>query len=144
VALRLIEKCLQQAAERNGITVDELEDLAAPSHSLDAQGRIEIAVGDATATVCLSPAGLVAIIWRNENGELVKSVPSRTKKAYAKEVNAVSASAKELDQAYLVQRYRLESSFLRPRAMSPAHWRRYFVGHPLLGFLGRRLLGIQR
>ena len=142
VALRLIEKCLQQAAERNGITVDELEDLAAPSYSLDAQGRIEIAVGDATATVCLSPAGLVAVIWRNENCELVKSVPSRMKKAYAKEVKSVSASAKELDEAYLVQRYRLESSFLRPRAMSPAHWRRYFVEHPLLGFLGRRLIWV--
>ncbi len=140
VALRLIEKCLRQAAERNGVTVDELEDLATPSCSLDAEGRIEIAVGDATATVCLSPVGPVVVIWRNEIGELVKSVPSRTKKAYAKEVKSVSASAKELEQAYLGQRYRLEYSFLRPRAMSPAHWRRYYIEHPLLGFLGRRLI----
>ena len=78
VALRLIEKCLQQAAERNGMTVDELEDLAAPSYSLDAEGQMEVAVGDARATVRLSRDGLVAVIWRNADGEVVKSVPSRT------------------------------------------------------------------
>jgi len=142
VALRLIEKCLQQAAERNGMTVDELEDLAAPSYSLDAEGQMEVAVGDARATVRLSRDGLVAVIWRNADGEVVKSVPSRTKKAFAKELKSVSAFAKELEQAYLVQRYRLESSFVRPRVMSPAHWGQYFLDHPLLGFLGRRLIWV--
>jgi hypothetical protein len=142
VALRLIERCLEQAAERNRMTVDELEDLASPSYSLDAEGQMKIAVGDASATVRLSPAGLVAVIWRSEDGELVKSVPSHTKKAFAKEVKSVSALAKDLEQAYLAQRYRLESSFLRPRAMSPAHWHQYFVEHPLLGFLGRSLIWV--
>ena len=142
VALRLIEKCLQQAAERNGMTVDELEDLAAPSYSLDAEGRTEITVGDASATVRLSPGGHVAVIWRNVDGEVVKSAPSRTKTAFAKEVKSVSAFARELEQAYFAQRYRLESSFVHPRVMSPVHWRQHFMDHPLLGFLGRSLIWV--
>ena len=142
VALRLIDKCLKQAAERNGMTVDELEDLASPSYSLDAEGHTEITVGDARATVRLSPGGHVAVIWRNVDGEVVKSVPSRTKKAFAREVKSVSAFAKELEQAYFALRYRLESSFIHPRVMSTAHWDRYFLDHPLLGFLGRRLIWV--
>jgi hypothetical protein len=142
VALRLIEKCLQQAAERNGMTVDELEDLAAPSHSLGTEGQKEIAVDDASATVRLSAGGHVSVIWRNADRDVVESAPSRTKKAFAREVKSVSAFAKELEQAYFAQRYRLESSFVRPRLMSATHWRQYFIHHPLLGFLGRRLIWV--
>jgi hypothetical protein len=140
VALRLIEKCLHQAAERNGMTVDELEDLAAPSYSLDGGGQTEITVGDSTATLRLSTKGHVAVIWRNADGEVVKSAPARTKAALGKEVKSVSALAKELEQGCVAQRYRLESSFVQPRVMSPVHWHRHFIDHPLLGFLGRRLI----
>lgn len=142
VALRLIEKCLQQAAERNGMTVSELEDLAAPSYSLDAEGKMELAVGEARAIVSLSPDGHVAVGWRNAEGELLKMPPARIKKEFAKEVKSASALAKELEQAYAAQRYRLESSFAQPRVMPLEHWKRYFVDHSLLGLLGRRLIWI--
>lgn len=142
VALRLIEKCLRQSAERNGMTVSELEDLAAPSHSLDAKGKMEIAVGEARAIVSLSPDGQVVVGWRNADGKLLKSLPSRIKKEFAKEAKSVSALAKELEQAYAAQRYRLESAFVQPCVMPLEHWRRYFVDHPVLGFLGRRLIWI--
>jgi uncharacterized protein DUF4132 len=142
VAQRLIEKCLHQAAQRNGITVDELEDIAVPSYSLDAEGKTEISIGDVSATIRLADDGHVVIIWRNAEGKPVKSVPSHIKKAFPKEVKSVSASAKELEQAYLVQRDRLESSFLNARSMSAAHWRKHFIEHPLLGLLGRRLIWV--
>ena len=142
VALRLIEKCLLQAAERNGLTVSELENQAAPSYSLDAKGIKEIAVGEVRAIVTLSPNGQVAVGWRNAAGEALKSLPSRIKKDFANEAKSVSAMAKELEQAYAAQRYRLESVFVQPRVMPLEHWRRYFVHHPLLGFLGRRLIWI--
>jgi hypothetical protein len=82
------------------------------------------------------------VIWRNADGELVKTAPSHVRKAFAKEVKSVSAFAKELEQGYFAQRYRLESSFIQTRVMSPAYWRRHFVEHPLLGLLGRNLIWI--
>ena len=142
VAQRLIEKSLQQAAKRSGLTVDEVEDFAVAHYSLDAEGKTDVGVGDAKATVQLSPEGHATVIWRNANGEVVKSAPSQVKKAFGKDAKAVSALAKELEQAYLAQRYRLESSFVHPRIMPAAHWRRYFVDHPLLGLLGRRLIWV--
>jgi hypothetical protein len=92
--------------------------------------------------VRLFEEGHVALIWQNADGKVVKSVPSHIKKAFPKEVKSVSALAKELEQAYVAQRYRLESSFAGVRSMSLAHWRRYFIDHPLLGFLGRRLIWV--
>jgi hypothetical protein len=142
VARRLIEKSLRQAAERNGLTVGDLEDLAVPLFALDAEGRSDRAIGDATVTVRLSDEGGAAAGWRNADGKLLKSVPSHIKKAFPSEVKSVSAFTRELEQAYLAQRYRLESSFAETRTIAPAHWRRHYIDHPLLGFLGRRLIWV--
>ena len=140
VAQRLIEKSLLQAAKGHGLTVDEVEDFAVPVYPLDPCGQMQIPVGDAKSSVRMSPEGRVSVIWRNSAGEVVKSPPSQIRKAFGKEVKGVSSLAKELEEAYRAQRYRLESSFVQPRLMSAEHWRQYFVHHPLLGFLGRRLI----
>ena len=78
--------------------------------------------------------------WRNADGKLVKSAPQHVKKAFAREIRAVGLLAKELEEAYKAQRVRLESSFVAPRSIPLRHWRQYYVEHPLLGFLGRRLI----
>jgi hypothetical protein len=140
VARRLIEKSLRQAAERNGLSVDEIEDISVGRYGLNAEGVAEIAIGDATARLCLREDGRVPVAWNNGDGKLVKSAPSHVKKAFAKQVRAVSSSAKELEQAYLAQRFRLESSFLATGRMLLNHWRQHFIEHPLLGLLGRRLI----
>ncbi len=142
VAQRLIQKCLGQAAERSGLTVDELEDLAVPSYSLASGGKAELTVGDATATVGLSHEGRITAIWRNADGKLMKAVPPYIRKTFGKEVKSVAALVKELEQAYQAQRYRLESFFISGRTMSPSHWRQYFIDHPLLGLLGRKLIWV--
>lgn len=140
VARRLIEKSLKQAAERSGLTVQELEDISVGHYGLGAQGEAEIGIGDAKAVVHLGQDGRVTVTWLNADGKLVKAAPSYIRKAFPKEVRSVASLAKELDQVYLAQRTRLEYSFLMPNGMSIAHWRQYFVEHSLLGFLGRRLI----
>ena len=142
VASKLIEKCLHEAADRSGLTVSDLEDFAAPSYPLDVEGKTEVAVGDASATVHLSEGGEVGVMWRNAEGKLVKAPPSHIKKAFPKEVKSVTALAKELGEVYRTQRYRLESSFVETRSLSLAHWRKYFIEHSLLGLMGRRLIWV--
>ena len=140
VARRLIEKSLQQAAERSGLTVQELEDISVGHYGLDAQGESEIEIGDAKTVVRLGEDGHVGVAWHGADGKLAKAAPSHIKKAFPKEVRSVATLAKELEQIYLAQRTRLESSFVLPRGIPLAHWRQYFVEHPLLGFLGRKLI----
>jgi hypothetical protein len=144
VARRLIEKSLLQAAERSGLTVQELEDISANHYGLDAHGESEIVIGDTKAVVHLGDDGSVAVAWHNADGKPVKTAPSHVKKAFPKEVRSVASMAKELEQAYLAHRARLESSYVLPSGTSLAHWRKYFIEHPLLGFLGRRLIWVFR
>ena len=144
VARRLIEKSLLQAAERSGLTVQALEDISVGNYGLDAKGEVKIDIGDASAIVRLDEDGQAGVAWQNADGKLVKSAPSHVKKAFPKEVRSVATLAKELEQVYFAQRTRLESSFLLPSGMPLAHWRQYFIEHPLLGFLGRKLIWVFR
>ena len=144
VARRLIEKSLRQAAERSGLTVQALEDISVDRYGLDAEGKAEIEIGDAKAVVRLAEDGKVGVAWFNADGKPAKSALSHVKKAFAKEVRGVASLAKELEQAYFAQRARLEASFLLPGDVPLAHWRQYFIDHPLLGFLGRRLIWVFR
>jgi uncharacterized protein YbaP (TraB family) len=68
-ATRLIEKSLRQAAERSGLTVQELEDMSVRTYELDALGRAEMQIADAKATVQLREDGRVATIWQNAEGK---------------------------------------------------------------------------
>ncbi|HEV2115341.1 MAG TPA: DUF4132 domain-containing protein [Terriglobales bacterium] len=142
VAKRLIEKSLQQAAERSGLSVEEIEDICVARYGLDEHGSREITLGDAKATISLGDDGGVAVAWHNADGKLVKAAPAHIKKAFAKEVKDVAKLAKELEEAYTAQRVRLESSLMGARTLPLQHWRQYFLEHPLLGFFGRRLIWV--
>jgi hypothetical protein len=136
VARRLIEKSLQEAAERSGLTVDELEDISVGSYELDAQGVAEIVIEDTEATVRVGEDGRVALFWHNAEGKMAKSAPSHIRKAFPQKVRSVASLVNELEQAYLAQRTRLESSFFWPRGVPMTHWRQHFIEHSLLGLLG--------
>jgi hypothetical protein len=142
VARRLIEKSLLKAAERNGITVEELEDISVAGYGLSPEGLVEVPVGDAKATIRLGNDGSAGIAWHNADGKLVKAAPAHIKKAFAKEVKAMGALAKELEQSYSAQRVRLEAGLMTTRIIQMKHWQQYFVEHPLLGLLGRHLIWV--
>ena len=140
VALKLIEKSLQQAAERSGLSAEELEDISADGYGLDQEGAKKVILGDATAHLQLATDGSVSVSWWNADGKLLKSPPPHVRKGFSKEIRALGPLAKEIEQAFAAQRFRIESSFLAPRSIPFEHWRQYYVEHPLLGLLGRRLI----
>jgi hypothetical protein len=142
VARRLIEKSLSMVAERAGMTVDELEDVSIPQYPLDINGALEVKVGDCKATVRLIEDGRVVVLWENAEGKRIKAPPSQARKAAPKKIRAIAALVKDLEQSYAVQRARLEGSFLGTRRIPLTHWRRYYIDHPLLGFLGRKLVWV--
>ncbi len=140
VALKLIEKSLRTAAERNGVSMEELEDSAIDGYGLNQEGIREFVVADVKATLTLAHDGKVVALWRNAEGKPVKAAPAPVRKSFPKEVGRVAACAKEIEQCYSAQRFRLESSLIHPASLSLEHWWRYFVDHPILGRLGRGLI----
>jgi hypothetical protein len=141
-ARRLIEKSLHLAAERGGVTVGDLEDISVPKYPVSPQGNAETQIGDHVATVRLCEDGRVVTTWHSPAGKLLKSPPTHLRKSFPKKIRLVALLAKEIEQSYYAQRARVESAFLSPRDIPLAHWRRYYVDHPLLGFLGRKLIWV--
>jgi hypothetical protein len=77
VALELIEKALNAAAERSGLSRDDLEDLAVPNYGLDADGKRSDKVGACSADLILiSGTNEVEIRWKNADGKQLKSPPA--------------------------------------------------------------------
>jgi hypothetical protein len=141
-ARRLIEKALQLSAERSGLSVGELEDISIARYPINTQGIAETRIGDVVAEVRLCEDGRVVLTWHGSQGKLVKSPPAHIRKPFPKKVKLVVTLAKEIEQAFTAQSFRVESSYLSPRDMPLAHWQRYFVDHPLLGFIGRKLIWV--
>jgi hypothetical protein len=141
-ARRLIEKALHLSAERSGLTVAELEDISVTRYPIDPHGVAETRIGDVVAAVRLCEDARVVVTWHGASGKLVRSAPAHIRKAFPKTVRLVASLAKEVKRAFPAQSFRLESSYLSPRDMPLAHWQRYFIDHPLLGFLGRRLIWV--
>ena len=141
---RLIDKSLQLAANKSGLTVHELEDYAVEGYGLDQLGSVRTKVSDAQASIQLHEDGRVIVSWQNADGKVVKTAPANVKKAFPSEVRAIAGAAKELEQVYRSQKTRLEASLLITREMGFNHWRQIFLEHPLFGFLGRKLIWVFR
>ena len=142
VALRLIEKSLLVASERNGITPEELEDRCIPDFDLDAGGEYRTELDGFQVSIHFDNQGNTAINWQDPSGKRLKSAPVAIRKKYPAQLRGLSNHAKEIRQAFLAQKVRLESSLARPRTLTPLHWQAYFIDHALLGRLGRRLIWV--
>ncbi|HEY0702258.1 MAG TPA: DUF4132 domain-containing protein [Candidatus Acidoferrales bacterium] len=139
-ARKLIEQALRRTAQKMGVSADDLEDMAAEPHGLDRSGTAAIGIGDVQATIRLEASGRATVVWQDAAQKILKAPPASVKNAFPKEVRAVGVRRKALEQALRAQKSRLESSLISAREMTVEHWRRHFIEHPLLGFLGRRLI----
>lgn len=140
VALKLIEKALNAAAERAGLARDDLEDMAVPDFSLDADGRRLEKLGDCEAELKLLSPDEVELVWKNAAGKPVKSPPAEVRQNHAARLKELKRAATDLQKMSMAQRLRIEQFFIHERSIGYPHWRRYFIGHPLMGAIARRLI----
>lgn len=135
-----LEKALAEAAERAGLTVADLEEIALPAFGLDADGARQVAMGEVTAEIRITGSDEVTLSWTGADGKPRKSVPASVKADHADELKALRAEIKEIKGLLAGQRYRLESLYLAQRSWPLADWRKRYLAHPLLANLARRLV----
>ncbi len=139
-ALNIINKALGAAAEREGITVDELEEMGVPSYGLDSVGYGEEPLGDFTAIIDAPSARQVELRWRNGEGKMQKSVPARVKEQYAGELKEVRGALKDIKAMLGVQKERLEQLFLKEKTWPFDLWAERYRDHPIVGTIARKLI----
>ena len=135
-----IEKTLNAAAEKHGLTREDLDDLAVPDCSLTGVGVRRQAFGDYEAELSILSGTQAQTVWHTPQGKTQKTVPKAVKDGFADELKALKADDKKLKQALQGQRDRLERVFLHSRTWSYARWKQRLLDHPLMGWLARRLI----
>lgn len=139
-AQKLIAEALERAARGLDLSVDELEDLMAPTAGFDPDGRREEKLGDCAAIVELELPMKVRLSWRTADGAPAKSAPASIASAFKDEIKDLKAAVKDLEAQLPVQRDRLERMFLARREFALADWTERFPNHPVLSFFARRLI----
>lgn len=118
VAQRLIEKALVQAADAQGVSREDLETMNVPRFGLNA------AVDAALATDAEVGVALATMLKAN-----YPEAPKEFKKA-----------EKELATCLTTQRLRLERMLLHQNTCSIDNWRQWYLEHPILSTLAKRLI----
>jgi hypothetical protein len=134
-----LEKALDTAADKTGMSAAEMEEVAVPTCGLTGVGSRCQQLGDATAVLAVD--GMKAeLTWLGANGKALKSPPAAVKTACAADWKALKQSEKEIDKLLPAQRSRLEQLYLQERTWSFADFRARYLDHPLVGTLARRLI----
>jgi hypothetical protein len=138
VARRLIEKAMNEAAERNQVSRDDLEAMAVPTFGMDVAGvRVE-RVGDCEASLTIGREG-ASLIWSRE-GKALKSVPAHVKEEHAELLKDLNRDVKEMDGQIAAQRYRLERQLMSEGTCSFERWKPWYLDHPLVSHFATRLI----
>jgi hypothetical protein len=142
VARRLIEKAMNEAAERNQVSRDDLEAMAVPTFGLVNLGgaagvRIE-RVGDYEASLTIGREG-ASLVWSRE-GKALKSAPASLKEEHAEILQDLNRSVKEMDGQIAAQRSRLERQLISEGTCSFERWKPWYLDHPLVSHFATRLI----
>lgn len=136
---------VQQIAERNAWTQDQLADRTIPTAGLDDSGTLSLSYGERVFTVVLDAAMKPEL--RNPDGKAIKALPEARQTedaALVKEAKAQFAThKKELKQVIDLQIQRLFEAMCTGRIWPQAEWREYLHGHPVAGRLIQRLVWLE-
>lgn len=139
-SLNILNKALNTAAEREGLTLDELEEMGVPSFALDEVGQGKEEIGDCAALIKVSGFNSVDLLWQNAMGKTQKAIPSNIKDEYQSDIKEVKGAVKDIKSMLSVQKERLEQLFLKEREWDFDTWRDRYVEHPLVGVIARNLI----
>jgi hypothetical protein len=140
VARRLIEKAMNEAAERNQVSRDDLEAMAVPTFGLVVSGaagvRVE-RVGDCEASLTIGREG-ASLVWSRE-GRPLRSAPANVKEEHAELLKDLNRCVKEMGGQIAAQRSRLERQLMSEGTCSIERWKAWYLDHPLVSYFATRL-----
>ena len=133
---------IEQIAEARGLTRDELADRLVPDLGLDENGSLPLDFGERTFTVGFDEQ--LKPFVKDATGARLKDLPKPTKKDDAEKAQAAEerwkALKKDAKAAAGLQVLRMELAMCARRRWSAETFRQFFVEHPLLIHVVRRLV----
>ena len=138
--IKTVDKALNALARARGMGAGELEEIGLPDYGFASDGRLEIAIGPATATLAITDANTLETTWRAADGTSLKGPPADVKASHAEALKELKARAKEISETLKAQCARIERLYLDEREWPLDQWRARYLDEPLVAGMARRLI----
>src|SRR5262249_35813180 len=135
--IKTVDKALTALAQARGMSAGELEEIGLPDYGFDADGRLEIPVGPATAVLTIADTNTLDTNWRAADGTPLKGPPTEVKTSHADALKQLKARSKEVGETLKSQCARLERLYLDEREWPLDAWRTRYLDEPLVKGMAR-------
>ncbi|MBO2436144.1 DUF4132 domain-containing protein [Actinomadura nitritigenes] len=136
-----IGTALLAAAERQGITAEQLVERSVPAHGLGPDGALERKFGEHVARIAIEDAATVRLTFTGADGRASRTAPAAVKDGFAGELKELKALAKEIRGTLSGERARVEAIMSDGARSWPfAEWREHYRDHPVTGAVARGLI----
>ena len=139
-AQRLIDEALIRAAQKAGVSRDQLEEMTISDCGLGADGTMSETFGDYSVHISIEETTSAAMRWTDMQGLSLKSVPALVKEHHADEWKNLQRAVKDMEKTLSSHRSRMERLLLTQRAVSIETLRTCYLDHPLMADMARRLI----
>lgn len=133
-----VDKGLVKAADKAGMSVQDLEELNVPTHGFQQVGLMSEELGNCKAEILIT--GSDAELKWSVDGKYQKSVPTKVKQEHATELKALKKSVSNVEKLIQTLKHRIESSYIGQRRWTLANFRERYMQHPIAATLARRLI----
>jgi hypothetical protein len=137
----LIDKYLNEAAKKEGVTVHEIEDMAVDDHGLSF-GKREFEFENYKATLEITGVGKTELNWFKPDGSPQKSVPSFIKEKHAAKFKKIKELLKQIDLTTSAQRDRIDRMLKANRQLSWSKFNEFYLSHGLMHFLVKNIIWV--
>jgi hypothetical protein len=139
-AQRLIDKAFTRAANRAGVSREQLEEISVPACGLGSDGMLTRRFGDYSVRISIEDTTSAAIEWSDAQGKILSSTPAYVKEHQSEEWKELQRSAMDLEKLLMAHRARIERLLLTQRSLSIETLTTCYLQHPLLADMARRLI----
>jgi Domain of unknown function (DUF4132) len=136
---KLIENYLNLAAEEQGISIHEIEDLAADNFDL-INGSRTWQFDDYKAEINIIGIGKTETKWIKPDGNLQKTVPTFVKEKFAEDFKELKNIGKQIETNTTSQRDRIDRMFRSDRKLTWSHFSDYYLNHGLISYLSKKII----
>jgi hypothetical protein len=133
--LKSIDKFIRVASEKNGVGLEEIQELSVPDFNIK-DGYLQMIMGEYTAIYSVEEK---IISWR-KGDKTQKSAPAEVKEKFKAELKTLKNTSKEIDSLLPVIKERLEHSYLDQRLWNFKNWSALYLQHPLTSIIARKLI----
>ncbi|WP_420386606.1 DUF4132 domain-containing protein [Roseivirga sp.] len=138
---KLIDKYLDEASSKLGITQAEIEEMSIPDFGL-MHGRKEFYFEDFKLEMEVTGVGKVSLTWVKSNGQIQKTTPAFIKKSKGLSdlLSKAKAEAKKIQKYSTAQRDRIDRCFILDRTWSYDRFEKYYLNHGLVSSIAQKLI----